>query len=278
MNKSRLNIPRVPTKQQYIRNQQIIRRRIEKSFVPKVYAALQSQMAEAAVIVKAKGILAAQGNISGSILNIEIGKVITDLYRVAAKLAIRKYKPNRKAFGYNDDFINAVLDYLKKYLLAKVVLPISRTTIKQIEAVLQQAMEGGWGVDKTVKQLEESPITKMRARLIVRTETVKATNFAQLAAADKEDYEMEKQWIAIEDKRTRRSHSHAGVDGERADLDQPYSNGLMFPGDPQGAIGEIANCRCTQGFFVKRDANGRPIRRTTAPLSLLTRMSINRAV
>lgn len=250
---------------------------MEKLFVPKVYAALQSQIKAAAAMVRSKGIVAAQGNINGSILNTEIGKVVTDLYLVAAKLAIRKYKPNKKAFGYNDDFINAVLDYFKKWLLEKVVVPISRTTINQIEAVLQQAIAGGWGVDKAVKQLEESPITKVRARLIVRTETVKATNFTQLAAADNEDYEMEKQWIAIEDKRTRRSHSHAGVDGERVDIDQPYSNGLMFPGDPQGDIEEIANCRCTQGFFVKRDVNGKPIKRTTAPLSLLTRMAINRA-
>lgn len=267
----------MPTKQQYIRNQTIIRNRMEKLFVPKVYAALQSQIKAAAAMVKAKGIVAAQGNINGSILNTEIGKVVTNLYLVAAKLAIRNYKPNRKAFGYNEDFTNAVMDYFKKYLLEKVVVPISRTTINQIEAVLQQAIAGGWGVDKTVKQLEESPITKVRARLIVRTETVKATNFTQLAAADNEDYEMEKQWIAIEDKRTRRSHSHAGVDGERVDIDQPYSNGLMFPGDPQGEIEEIANCRCTQGFFVKRDANGKPIKRTTAPLALLTRMAINRA-
>lgn len=250
---------------------------MEKLFVPKVYAALQSQIRAAVAAVREKGIQQAQGNIHGSILNTEIGAVVTDLYKVAAKLAIRKYKPNKKAFSFNDDFVNAVLEYFKKYLLEKVVVPISRTTVNQIENILQKAIAGGWGVEKTVKELEDSPITKIRARLIVRTETVKATNFTQLAAADSEEYEMEKQWIAIEDKRTRRSHSHQGVDGERIDIDQPYSNGLMFPGDPQGDIEEIANCRCTQGFFAKRDANGRLIKKTTPPLSLLTRMSMNRA-
>lgn len=246
-------------------------------FVPKVYAALQSQIKDAVAAVRAKGVAATQGNIHGSVLNTEIGAVITQLYQVAAKLAIRKYKPNKKAFGFNDDFVNAVLDYFKKYLLEKVVVPISRTTVNQIENILQQAIAGGWGVEKTVKELEDSPITKVRARLIVRTETVKATNFAQTAAADSEEFEMQKEWIAIEDKRTRRSHSHNGVDGERVDIDQPYSNGLMFPGDPQGDISEIANCRCTQGFFAKRDANDRLIRKTTPPLDIFTRMSINRA-
>jgi hypothetical protein len=267
----------MPNRQQYIRNQEIIRRRMEKLFVPKVYAALQSQIAAAVAAVREKGIAAAQGNIHGSILNTEIGAVITELYSVAAKLAIRKYKPNKKAFGFNDDFVAAVLEYFKKFLLTKVVVPISQTTINQIEAVLQLAITNGWGVEKTVKELEDSPITKVRARLIVRTETVKATNFTQLAAADSEEIEMQKEWIAIEDKRTRKSHSHAGVDGERVDIDQPYSNGLMFPGDPNGNIKEIANCRCTQGFFAKRDENGRLIRKTTPPLDLLTRMKINQA-
>lgn len=265
------------TRSQYIRNQQIIQNRLIKMFVPKVYAALQSQIKHAVHAVQTKGIHAAQGNIHGSILNDEVGGVVTHLYHVAAKLAIRKYKPNKKAFGATQDFIDAVIAYFKKYLLEKVIVPISQTTVDQIEAVLQEAITNGWGVDKTVKVLEDSPITKNRARLIVRTETVKATNFTQISAADMEDFEMEKQWIAVEDSRTRRSHSHAGVDGERQNIDEPYSNGLMFPGDPNGSAAEVCNCRCTQGYFAKRDLNGKLIPKKTPPLDILTRMEINRA-
>lgn len=265
------------TREQYIRNQQIIQNRLIKMFVPKVYAALQSQIHEAIHIIRAKGLQAAQGNINGSILNKEIGAVITHLYEAAAKLAIRKYKPNVKAFGVNQQFIDEVIAHFKKYLLENVIVPISQTTIDHIETVLQQAIANGWGVDRTVNELEDSAITKRRARMIVRTETVKSTNFTQLAAADNEDYEMEKQWISIEDNRTRRSHSHHGVDGERQDLDQPYSNGLMHPGDPKGSAAEVINCRCTQGFFAKRDLAGNLIPKSTPPLNILTRMAINRA-
>lgn len=246
-------------------------------FVPKIYAALQHQIKEAAAVIRAKGLHAAQGNINGSILNTQIGHAVTQLYEAAAKMAIRKYKPNIKAFGRNQHFIDEVIAHFKKYLLEKVVVPISRTTVNHIETILQQAIANGWGVDKTVKELEDSDITKRRARMIVRTETVKSTNFTQLAAADNEDFEMEKQWIAIEDNRTRRSHSHAGVDGERQDLDQPYSNGLMHPGDPDGGAEEVINCRCTQGFFAKRDLEGNLIPKKTPPLSILTRMAMNKA-
>lgn len=263
------------TKEQYIRNQQIIQNRMIKTFVPKVYAALQSQIKEAIHVIKAKGLYAAQGNINGSILNKEIGSVVTEIYHAAAKLAIRKYKPNVKAFGVNQQFIDEVIAHFKKYLLENVVVPISQTTVDHIETVLREAIANGWGVDRAVAELEGSDITKRRARMIVRTETVKSTNFAQLAAADNEDYEMEKQWISIEDLRTRRSHSHNGVDGERQDLDQPYSNGLMHPGDPKGSAAEVINCRCTQGFFAKRDLAGNLIPKKTPPLNILTRMAIN---
>ena len=257
------------TREQYIRRQQIIQNRMMKFFVPKVQAALQHQVKTAIAVIRAKGIAAAQGNINGDILNQHIGGVITELYRTAAKIAFQNYKPNIKAFGDNSSIVDEVIAFLKRYLLQKVVVPISQTTIDQIEQVLQQAQREGWGVEETVKELEDEDLTKFRARLIVRTETVKATNITQLAAADNEDYEMEKMWIAIEDSRTRKSHSHAGVDGERIPLDQPYSNGLMYPGDPNGGPEEVCNCRCTQGYFAARDNNGRLIPKKQKGITIL---------
>lgn len=51
-----------------------------------------------------------------------------------------------------------------------------------------------------------------------------------------------KQWDATLDGKTRESHS--AVDGEIRELDETFSNGLMFPGDPSGGAGEVINCRC----------------------------------
>jgi hypothetical protein len=51
-----------------------------------------------------------------------------------------------------------------------------------------------------------------------------------------------KQWDATLDGNTRESHSQ--VDGEIRELDKPFSNGLMFPGDPSGEAAEVINCRC----------------------------------
>lgn len=260
---------------QYIHNQEILRRRLEKAFIPRIYAAIKTQYQAAVDAVKAKGVQAAQGNLHGDVINQEMAKAIEDLYHVAANLALKKYRSNKKAFGVNPEFINSVLEYFRKFLLNKVVLPISDTTKDDIEKILQDALNSGWGVDRTVKELDNSEIPVWRAKLIVRTESARATNFTQMAAADQEDVEMEKQWIAIEDNRTRKSHSHAGVDGQRVDLDQPFSNGLMFPGDPTGPISQTANCRCTMGYFAKRDANGNIMPKQPSPLNLISRMSIN---
>jgi hypothetical protein len=265
------------TKEQYIQGQQIILNRMMKYYVPKIQKVLQEYFQAAAAKVKIHGIHAAQGAIHGDLINAQVGEIVRDLYKKSAELAIRKYKPTMKAgFGINQDFIDEVLAYFEKFLLEKVVLPISQTTIDQVNAVLDKAIANGWSVDETVKALENGDLTKYRARMIVRTEAVRAMNFTQTAAADEEEFEMEKQWIAIEDSRTRRAHTHAGVDGEREALDEPYTNGLMFPGDPHGSAAQTINCRCTQGFFAKRDLNGKLVRKTTQGLSFINRLSVNR--
>lgn len=54
---------------------------------------------------------------------------------------------------------------------------------------------------------------------------------------------VKKQWLAALDSRTRSSHRH--LDGETVGLDEEFSNGLKYPGDPDGPGSEIYNCRCT---------------------------------
>lgn len=39
--------------------------------------------------------------------------------------------------------------------------------------------------------------------------------------------------------------SHASMDGESADMDEAFSNGMMFPGDPVGGADEVAECQCS---------------------------------
>lgn len=84
-----------------------------------------------------------------------------------------------------------------------------------------------------------------RALTIARTEGhriqvqggMDACNDAKSKGAD-----VVKQWDSTLDGITRPSHRL--VDGEIRELDEAFSNGLMFPGDPSGKAAEVVNCRC----------------------------------
>lgn len=52
-----------------------------------------------------------------------------------------------------------------------------------------------------------------------------------------------KRWVTVQDERVR--DSHAALHGAVIPVDEPFGNGLMFPGDPSGPPEEVYNCRCT---------------------------------
>lgn len=84
------------------------------------------------------------------------------------------------------------------------------------------------------------------AKRIARTEGHRIQQTSSRDAqytAKKKGCDVVKQWDASLDGRTR--DSHARVDGEIRELDEEFSNGLMFPGDPSGSAAEVINCRCT---------------------------------
>lgn len=91
-----------------------------------------------------------------------------------------------------------------------------------------------------------------RVKTIVRTEGHRiqqaSTRDAQ-RAAKKKGADVLKQWDAALDGRTR--PSHAAVDGEIREIEEAFSNGLMYPGDPSGAAAEVINCRCTADTRVR---------------------------
>lgn len=89
-------------------------------------------------------------------------------------------------------------------------------------------------------------IPKNNAMRIARTEAhriqCKAAYDAQHKAKSK-GADVVKQWDSTLDGKTR--DSHRAIDGEIKELDEKFSNGLEYPGDPSGAAGEVINCRCS---------------------------------
>ena len=136
-----------------------------------------------------------------------------------------------------------------------------RWNAKKMNSSLLQGLLQGESMDKIAARMK--PIVggnQAAAIRSARTMVTQAENKGRLDSYHElEDMGtvMKKRWIATADERTR--ESHLLLDGEEVDLDETFSNGLMYPGDPDADDpGEVYNCRCSMetvilGFM---DADG----------------------
>lgn len=117
---------------------------------------------------------------------------------------------------------------------------------KKIAGEISRGIAGGQMYTEITRNIAGyARIPKNNAMRITRTEANRIQNKASMDACNKaksKGADVVKQWDATLDKRTRKRHRH--VDGEIRELDEPFSNGLMYPSDPDGKPEEVINCRC----------------------------------
>lgn len=117
----------------------------------------------------------------------------------------------------------------------------------KLQATIRNGMRKGESIPKIAKRVQR--VTDMDRKAAIRTARTAVTSAENKARMDSfYDAEgmgipMEKQWYATKDSRTRTSHRI--IDGERVPLNEEFSNGLMYPADPNGDPAEVYNCRCT---------------------------------
>ena len=117
---------------------------------------------------------------------------------------------------------------------------------KKIAGEISRGIAGGQMYSEIARNISNwARIPKNNAMRITRTEMhriqTKATMDACVKAKNK-GADIARQWDASLDGKTR--DSHRKLDGEIRELDEPFSNGLMYPGDPSGSAAEVINCRC----------------------------------
>ena len=113
-------------------------------------------------------------------------------------------------------------------------------------AVTQGVLQGQSIPQLTVSIAGIAAMDQRSAIRSARTAMTSAHNLGKLKGygnAAKMGIDVKKRWLAALDRRTRASHRH--LDGETVGLDEEFSNGLKYPGDPDGAGSEVYNCRCT---------------------------------
>lgn len=129
----------------------------------------------------------------------------------------------------------------------------SRYLRREVEKAFRQGFHRGEDIRNIRNRIMGvGNVSRNQATTIARTEVTRAQNSGRnkvFDAARKDGIKGKKKWIATNDGRTR--HSHAFLNGELREVGEPYSNGLMFPGDPNGSAEEVVNCRCTEVFEVE---------------------------
>lgn len=118
---------------------------------------------------------------------------------------------------------------------------------RHVTSAVTQAVLQGQTVPQLATSLANIAAMDQRAAMkAARTAITSAHSLGKLKgyerAADM-GIDVKKQWLAALDSRTRGSHRH--LDGEVVKLDAEFSNGLKYPGDPDGPASEVYNCRCT---------------------------------
>lgn len=160
--------------------------------------------------------------------------VYEDIAVSAAGQAVRLIEGGKKA---DVDFV--LTQVLRTLLIDRVAFfadSVNTTTFKALAANIVAGVKAGEGAEKLRGRVSEvySDIKQSRAELIARTESTFASNAGFQEAYAESKVVNGKEWVATLDNRVR--DAHLKLDGEIVGAHDSFSNGLMYPQEP--------NCRC----------------------------------
>jgi len=124
----------------------------------------------------------------------------------------------------------------------KISKNISDTTHSRICEIIDQGLQDGSGIDDIANQLGDcAELSQSRARLIAQQETYNSLSAANYDAMSEGGVQYHK-WVTRGDPQVR--DSHRKMNGEVRKVGEPFSNGLLYPRDPNGRADEVLRCRC----------------------------------
>lgn len=129
---------------------------------------------------------------------------------------------------------------------------IGDTTAREVLAVIEASERAGLTVEETSRLVGRAVYGEervdARSTMIARTESAGALSQGSWdQAKEMGDLYRTKEWLAFSDAETRETHTACMAEGP-VPIDQPFSNGLMYPLDPSGPADEVINCRCVLAY------------------------------
>ena len=206
-----------------------------------------------------------------------------DVYRSLALASIRTFGArvvtNGKAAGHQIEtkqeeggfaafFRSLANAWINLEPIRRRITNVTETTRNQIVRQVSKGQEEGLGVAEIAKMIDDRlpEISRQRGALIARTETHNAANYAMHETAKSTGLELEKEWVSVEDGRTRAisrddAFDHAAMDGQKRDMNEPFDMPwiggggeplkIMYPGEAGKPGGATINCRCVVIHGVK---------------------------
>ena len=157
--------------------------------------------------------------------------------------------------GFENPIMDAALKDYFNTIGGQHIKDINDTSLRRVQSAFQTALENNEGFRGAEKRLiKEVGMSKTRARLIARTESLMVTNAAKYTQSEILPIEMEKTWLHDHPKMPR--DWHIALNGKTIDLDKKFNaDGTMMrhPGDPAGGLTNNANCKCTMLTKAKLD-------------------------
>lgn len=143
-------------------------------------------------------------------------------------------------------WLDVLMIWVETWAARKASLIVGHT-LQWVRERISEGEAEGLGVDEIARSIRSDAdgIARARALVIARTETHAAAAFASDAAAESTGLDLEREWIAADDARTR--DTHAAADGQKRGMREEFEVGgalLMRPGDPDAPPEETINCRC----------------------------------
>lgn len=122
----------------------------------------------------------------------------------------------------------------------------ARIAAENINATTGQQIEAALGEDEprnAIKHLFEIAVTS-RALQIATSKVTTAANFGAREGAKQSGLRTKTWQVNSSNPRT----EHAMMDGETVGIEDNFSNGMKWPGDPAGGADNVADCQCSLVF------------------------------
>lgn len=189
--------------------------------------------------------LAFANELSG-VMMLQYRRTMSDFRNVVVQDGKSAMPWERKEFL--DIWETAVRTWLGRYALRRAT-QVAGNFFADVRNELESSYAEGLGAAaaaRRVRQVVGDAWTVWKAQRLARTEAHTASSVGMEEAVRSTGLQVDREWLAAEDNRTRESHALA--DGQIRAVDEPFQVGgvsMMFPGDPDGPAKEVVNCRCT---------------------------------